>query len=97
MGVNAGGLVSIIIFYVLILLVGIFAAWYKKRQNQNRGSQAASESEELMLAGRDIGVFVGIFTMTGKPAKFGLNFGPFVILKPVFLFLVYYYSAKPLI
>lgn len=64
MGVNAGGLVSIIIFYVLILLVGIFAAWYKKRQNQNRGSQAASESEELMLAGRDIGVFVGIFTMT---------------------------------
>ncbi|CAG0880891.1 unnamed protein product [Cyprideis torosa] len=53
---NIGGIISIIVFYILILVVGIWAG--KKSKN-------ASE-EEVMLAGRNIGLFVGIFTMTGE-------------------------------
>ncbi len=56
--INWWGLVAIIIFYIVILVVGLFASWKKKAVSQ-------SDSEELMLAGRDIGLFVGCFTMTG--------------------------------
>lgn len=54
---NIGGVVAIVVFYLLILFVGIWAA--KKKGN---GSES---EEEVMLAGRNIGLFVGIFTMTG--------------------------------
>ncbi|CAH8641645.1 unnamed protein product [Dicrocoelium dendriticum] len=53
------GLVAIIIFYVLILGVGFWAARRSKKL-----SAASTESEEVMLAGRNIGLIVGIFTMT---------------------------------
>lgn len=56
--INIGGLVSIILFYLLILLVGIWAGRKKVSGNDSE--------EEVMLAGRSIGLFVGIFTMTGK-------------------------------
>ncbi|KAI3381397.1 hypothetical protein SNEBB_005192 [Seison nebaliae] len=49
-----GGIISIVVFYVLILAVGIWAG---------RKSKGATE-EEVMLAGRNIGLFVGMFTMT---------------------------------
>lgn len=49
---------AIVVFYLLILFVGIWAA--KKKGN---GSES---EEEVMLAGRNIGLFVGIFTMTGS-------------------------------
>lgn len=55
MTVDIGGIVSIVLFYVLILAVGIWAG--------KKGSGNESE-EEVMLAGRNIGMFVGIFTMT---------------------------------
>lgn len=55
--INIGGIVAIVVFYLLILIVGIWAA--KKKGN---GSES---EEEVMLAGRNIGLFVGIFTMTG--------------------------------
>lgn len=55
---NIGGLVSIVLFYLLILLVGIWAGRKKASGNDSE--------EEVMLAGRSIGLFVGIFTMTGK-------------------------------
>lgn len=54
--INFAGLVSIILFYVLILAVGIWAARKKEAGNDSE--------EEVMLAGRSIGLFVGIFTMT---------------------------------
>lgn len=55
---NVSGVISIVLFYLLILGVGIWAA---------RKKQAGNDSEEeVMLAGRSIGLFVGIFTMTGK-------------------------------
>jgi len=52
------GLLSVIIFYFLILGVGMWAA--TKKSNV----EGVSEEEETMLAGRNIGMFVGIFTMT---------------------------------
>ncbi|XP_078494543.1 high-affinity choline transporter 1 [Ciona intestinalis] len=58
MAVNVPGLVSIIVFYVLILAIGIYAAWTKRRTGRG------NESETIMVGGRDIGLFVGSFTMT---------------------------------
>ncbi|CAH1104314.1 unnamed protein product [Psylliodes chrysocephalus] len=54
--INVAGVISIIIFYVLILGVGIWAGRKKEEGNDSE--------EEVMLAGRNIGLFVGIFTMT---------------------------------
>lgn len=54
------GLVAIIIFYLMILGIGLWAAWRRKGE---------ASTEEVMLAGRDIGLFVGILTMTGKEMK----------------------------
>lgn len=56
--INVLGILSIVIFYVAILIVGIWAARKKEVGNDSE--------EEVMLAGRNIGLFVGIFTMTGK-------------------------------
>lgn len=56
--INIAGVVSIVLFYLLILGVGIWAGRKKEAGNDSE--------EEVMLAGRSIGLFVGIFTMTGK-------------------------------
>ena len=56
--INIAGIISIVLFYVLILAVGIWAG--RKKQSGN------DSEEEVMLAGRSIGLFVGIFTMTGE-------------------------------
>ena len=66
MAVNVGGVVSIVLFYLLILFVGIGAAWFKNRkQKQNPEEEQMQEDEDAILAGRSIGFFVGSFTMTG--------------------------------
>lgn len=56
MDFNVSGVISIVVFYILILLVGLWAA--RKRP------PGEDDSEDVMLAGRSIGIFVGIFTMT---------------------------------
>lgn len=56
--INIAGVISISLFYMLILGVGIWAGRKKEEGNDSE--------EEVMLAGRSIGLFVGIFTMTGK-------------------------------
>ena len=61
MALNIGGLIAIVLFYLLILFVGIWAA-------KKKPEGVADDAEEVMLAGRSIGVFVGIFTMTGIKA-----------------------------
>ncbi|KAA0716186.1 High-affinity choline transporter 1 [Triplophysa tibetana] len=61
MTIHVEGLLAIIIFYLLILMVGIWAAWKNKRSGTSHGS---SRSESIMVGGRDIGLFVGGFTMT---------------------------------
>ncbi|KAF2355227.1 Sodium/solute symporter [Trinorchestia longiramus] len=53
---NIPGLFSIIVFYLIILGIGVYAAWRRR----NKGSSAV----EVMLAGRSIGPIVGILTMT---------------------------------
>lgn len=56
MHVHYLGIIAIIVFYLLILLVGLWAA----RKSKGHGA----DSEEVMLAGRNIGLLVGVFTMT---------------------------------
>ncbi|XP_026001673.1 high-affinity choline transporter 1-like [Astatotilapia calliptera] len=61
MTIHVEGLVAIVLFYVLILFVGIWAAW----KNKNSGvGDGLDRSENIMVGGRDIGLFVGGFTMT---------------------------------
>lgn len=55
MAVDVAGLVVLIVFYVLILVVGVLAAWRK---------QKGGTLETSIVADRDINVVVGIFTMT---------------------------------
>ncbi|XP_019945401.1 high-affinity choline transporter 1-like [Paralichthys olivaceus] len=61
MAIHAEGLVAIVIFYMLILFVGIWAAWKNKNSGVGDGGE---RSESIMVGGRDIGLFVGGFTMT---------------------------------
>lgn len=63
MAIHAEGLVAIVVFYLLILFVGIWAAW--KNKNSGVGDNG-DRSESIMVGGRDIGLFVGGFTMTGE-------------------------------
>lgn len=63
MGIHVDGLVAIALFYLLILFVGIWAAWKNKNSGVGEGTD---RSETIMVGGRDIGLFVGGFTMTGK-------------------------------
>ncbi|XP_014679391.1 PREDICTED: LOW QUALITY PROTEIN: high-affinity choline transporter 1-like, partial [Priapulus caudatus] len=58
MALNVVGLIGIIVFYVLILVVGLWAS----RKAKQTGVTA--DSEDVMLAGRNIGMIVGVFTMT---------------------------------
>jgi len=62
MGINVPGLISVIVFYLIILAVGLWAAWKTKKKEDD---EAGDSSETIMVAGRDIGLFVGSFTMTG--------------------------------
>jgi len=50
-----GGLSAIIVFYLVILVVGAWAGWTR------RGKEITQE--QVMLAGRDLGLFVGVLTM----------------------------------
>ncbi|XP_013408310.1 high-affinity choline transporter 1-like [Lingula anatina] len=58
MAVHVWGLVAIIVFYLLIFILGIWAA----RKNKKKGKEATSE--DILLAGRNIGTYLGIFTLT---------------------------------
>lgn len=60
---NVAGLISIILFYLAILGIGVFAAW-KKNKGQKKAQTTEEETNEVILAGRSIGLFVGAFTMT---------------------------------
>ena len=69
MALNVLGLIGIIVFYLLILGVGLWAAFKRKKSSSGElceGGDKVTESEDVMLAGRDIGLFVGAMTMTGR-------------------------------
>ncbi|XP_053240253.1 high affinity choline transporter 1 isoform X1 [Podarcis raffonei] len=59
MAFHVAGLIAIIVFYLAILFVGIWAAWKTK----NSGSDG-DRREAIIVGGRDIGLLVGGFTMT---------------------------------
>ncbi|XP_066267461.1 high affinity choline transporter 1-like [Branchiostoma lanceolatum] len=59
MAVNIPGIIAIVVFYLLILAIGLWAA----RRGQAKKDESP-ESQQVILAGRDIGVFVGFMTMT---------------------------------
>ncbi|OCT92441.1 hypothetical protein XELAEV_18015496mg [Xenopus laevis] len=59
MAFHVEGLVAIIIFYLAILFVGLWAAW---RTKNLRGD--GDPREGIIVGGRDIGLLVGAFTMT---------------------------------
>jgi len=62
MAINILGVISLAVFYLLILGIGLGAAWYTKK---HRGGVHQDESIRAMIGGRDIGLIVGSFTMTG--------------------------------
>lgn len=61
MAVNIPGLIAVILFYIIIFVIGVVAAKIQSKRNQ-----ATRGDEEVMLAGRNLGWFVGCFTMTGE-------------------------------
>ncbi|CAL1528668.1 unnamed protein product [Lymnaea stagnalis] len=58
MAIHIPGLIAIILFYLLIVIVGIWAS------RKSKATSTSTETEEVMLAGRNIGLLIGIFTMT---------------------------------
>lgn len=61
MALNIPGLVSLSVFFMLTLATGIWASRKSKADQQNRNS-----AEMAIVGGRNINVFVGLFTATGK-------------------------------
>ncbi|XP_007889504.1 high-affinity choline transporter 1-like [Callorhinchus milii] len=61
MSVNIAGVVSVAIFYLLILAVGIFAA---KKASKIEGACEGNRTEMAMIAGRKMGIVLGILTTT---------------------------------
>ena len=53
------GLVLVFVFYAVILLAGVWVA-------QRRGVLHPKTAEDLMLAGRNFGLTVGIFTLVNS-------------------------------
>lgn len=63
---NVVGMVGLIVFYLIIFFAGILSHKVLKRKSRKeiQKSQVESNTEDMMLAGRDINYFVGVFTMT---------------------------------
>lgn len=61
MAVNWLGLLSIGVFYVIVLCTGIWASWKSKREVRKC---AGTQSEVTMVGGRNLNIWVSIFTMT---------------------------------
>ncbi|XP_053311062.1 high affinity choline transporter 1 [Spea bombifrons] len=59
MAFHLEGLIAIILFYLAILFVGIWAAWRTKNSRYD-----GDPREGIIVGGRDIGLLVGAFTMT---------------------------------
>ena len=59
-------IVSVAIFYIIMIIIGIYAA--KRGKNQNKKSEESyktkKSADDFLLAGRSISLFVGCFTMT---------------------------------
>ena len=58
--INIEGLVVVIAFYLCIMVVGIIASKYFRLTGDD------DSAEMSMVAGRNLGLVTGIFTMAGK-------------------------------
>jgi len=63
MAVNILGISAVCVFYLIVLAVGVFAAW--KQKKSLAGQTGGKPEETIMLAKRNLGIFVGVLTMTG--------------------------------
>ncbi|XP_070687331.1 high affinity choline transporter 1-like [Pempheris klunzingeri] len=61
MAVNVPGLVAVVVFYIVILVIGI---WASRKSKKVEKTCAGSKSEVTIVGGRNISVLVGVFTMT---------------------------------
>ncbi|NXO57147.1 SC5A7 protein, partial [Aramus guarauna] len=59
MALNIPGLVSLSVFFMLTLATGIWASWKSKKDQQN-----GNLTEMAIVGGRNINVFIGLFTAT---------------------------------
>lgn len=67
MAVNVPGLVAVVVFYIVILVIGI---WASRKSKKVENTCAGSKSEVTIVGGRNINVLVGVFTMTGRTCIF---------------------------
>lgn len=63
MAVNIPGVIAMVVFYLAVLLTGIWASFKSKRKQKKT---AASTMEMALLGNRGISLVVGVFTMTGE-------------------------------
>lgn len=61
MAVNVPGLVAVVVFYIVILVIGI---WASRKSKKVEKTCAGTKSEVTIIGGRNISVLVGVFTMT---------------------------------
>ncbi|XP_068167948.1 high affinity choline transporter 1-like [Antennarius striatus] len=61
MALNVAGLIMMVVFYVFVLGIGIWASMKSKKMANNTNS---GELETTFLANRSVGLIVGMFTMT---------------------------------
>ncbi|XP_040282262.1 high-affinity choline transporter 1-like [Bufo bufo] len=59
MALNVPGLIAVVIFYAMTLVTGLWAAWKAKRRERN-----TRETEVAIVGGRNLNIFVGLFTTT---------------------------------
>ena len=63
---DVAGLIVIIVFYLVILAVGVASScWFKKKYARD----GMTVEESNLVAGRKISGVVGVFTMTGLYAR----------------------------
>ncbi|XP_009879541.1 PREDICTED: high affinity choline transporter 1-like [Charadrius vociferus] len=59
MALNIPGLISLSVFFTLTLAIGIWASWKSRKDQHNR-----NPTEMAIVGGRNINVFIGLFTAT---------------------------------
>lgn len=73
MAFNVAGLCVVVVFYIVIIVVAFLAARYIETAPDGE----TNKTEMSMVAGRNLHVGVGIFTMSGTELMFIIRFTVF--------------------